>query len=168
MLRLSIASPCTEKWETMQGDERSRHCATCELNVYNIKNLSENEVLALLSTGSRVCGRLFQRPDGTVLTRDCPVGLRKVRRQVVAGLTAAAALFLAAFSLRGPAACPSTLPNGGTPIDRAKSELAHAEDWLRHTRTFGPIVEWLDPEPMVTAGLIMPPTPVVLDPIVKE
>lgn len=152
MLKLTVASPCTESWAAMRGDDRARHCAKCRLTVHNVANLSEAEVRALFSTGGRVCARLYQRADGTVLTQDCPVGLARVRRKLAAGLTAAAALFLAAFSLRGPAACPSTLPNGGSVTDRLRSDLSHAEDWLRGTKTFGPLVEWLDPAVSMKMG----------------
>ena len=33
--RLCIALPCLTSWERMEGDERVRHCAVCNLNVYN-------------------------------------------------------------------------------------------------------------------------------------
>jgi hypothetical protein len=39
----------------------------------------------------------------------------------------------------------------------------HAETWLRGTRTFGPLIEWLDPLPPVMAGKMAlrspPPAP---------
>lgn len=50
----------------------------------------------ITSTEGRICGRLYRRADGTLLTRDCPVGLRALRRRVarVAGATLAAVLGL--------------------------------------------------------------------------
>jgi hypothetical protein len=34
--RIEIASPCTVEWDSMTGDDRSRFCGQCKLNVYNI------------------------------------------------------------------------------------------------------------------------------------
>jgi hypothetical protein len=91
-LKLEVASPCTESWDDMQGDDRIRHCARCQLNVYNIHEFTLPEVESLMrSRNGRMCVRLFQRADGTVLTRDCPVGLRKVRLRIAASLVTAAA-----------------------------------------------------------------------------
>ncbi|HEY6339483.1 MAG TPA: carboxypeptidase-like regulatory domain-containing protein [Candidatus Sulfotelmatobacter sp.] len=82
----------------MTGDNRSRHCAQCNLNVYNFSEMTAAEIEQLIaaSAGQRLCGRLYQRPDGTILTRDCPVGLRARIRRVSPRLTAALA---AAISL---------------------------------------------------------------------
>ncbi|HEX7830025.1 MAG TPA: carboxypeptidase-like regulatory domain-containing protein [Thermoanaerobaculia bacterium] len=67
----------------MSGNERVRHCTLCELNVYNFAELTRAEISDLLQrTEGRVCARLFRRPDGTLLTRDCPSGLQRVRARV--------------------------------------------------------------------------------------
>ncbi|HEV7766632.1 MAG TPA: carboxypeptidase-like regulatory domain-containing protein [Thermoanaerobaculia bacterium] len=80
--RLRIAAPCPTSWEGMAGDERVRHCTLCSLNVYNFAEMTRDEVHQLLArTEGRVCARLYQRADGTVLTRDCPTGLRALRRR---------------------------------------------------------------------------------------
>ena len=102
MLQIRIASPCTEKWESMAGDERSRHCDRCRLNVFNIKELTEVEVRALfLKAEGRVCGRIFRRRDGTVLTKDCPTGLAAVRRKALIAATMLVSIVLALASFRG-------------------------------------------------------------------
>lgn len=81
--RLRVASPCPTSWEQMSGNERVRYCELCNLNVYNIAELTRKEATALVSgTEGHFCARLFRRSDGTVITRDCPVGLRAVRRRV--------------------------------------------------------------------------------------
>src|ERR671916_798746 len=81
--RLRIASPCTVGWERMTGDERVRFCEQCNLHVYNISAMTEAEVASLIkSQEGRLCARLYRRADGTVLTRDCPVGLRALRRRM--------------------------------------------------------------------------------------
>lgn len=80
---LRIATPCPISWEQMTGDNRVRFCGHCQLNVYNISELSRIEAEALMaSTEGRICARLYRRADGTILTKDCPVGLRALRMRV--------------------------------------------------------------------------------------
>jgi hypothetical protein len=90
--KLQVASPCYERWEKMQGDDRIRHCASCKLNVYNVQAMTAAEVQELVErrTG-RLCLRLYRRWDGTVLTRDCPVGVARVRMRVAAAIATAVA-----------------------------------------------------------------------------
>jgi hypothetical protein len=42
---------------------------------------SEAETLIARSEG-RLCVKFYQRRDGSIITRDCPVGLRAIRRRV--------------------------------------------------------------------------------------
>jgi hypothetical protein len=80
---LSVATPCPKAWADMAGDDRVRFCDQCNLNVYNLAELTAKETQKLiLSSGGRVCGRLFRRADGTVLTKDCPVGLKAMRTRI--------------------------------------------------------------------------------------
>lgn len=96
---IRIASPCSQKWEEMVGDERKRFCAQCQLPVYNFAAMTQVEVESLLMKAEgRVCGRIFQRTDGTILTQDCPVGLRAVRRRVGRMVTAAFSTILGLFT----------------------------------------------------------------------
>jgi len=89
-----IATPCSARWEEMTGDDRVRHCAACDKDVFNIAGMPRAEAVALLSKGTSVCIRMFKRTDGTVLTSDCPVGVRKkrVRRLAILGAGISAAL----------------------------------------------------------------------------
>jgi hypothetical protein len=96
--RIYVASPCAANWDGMPGDERARFCSQCNLYVYNISAMSAAEAESLFAkTEGRLCVRLFRRADGTVLTRDCPVGLRLWRRRLARGagaaLTALSSLF---------------------------------------------------------------------------
>ena len=87
---LRVASPCPVSWNAMTGDDRTRHCDLCELNVHNVAGMTRDEVASLVGQNNgRLCMRLFRRTDGTVITKDCPVGLRAVRKRV-AGLAGAA------------------------------------------------------------------------------
>ena len=93
LAQFQIASPCRENWSGMPGDERVRHCGRCQLNVYNISELTEPEAVELTQKSEgRLCIRLFRRPDGTVLTFDCPSRFRSIRRSA-----SAAALLLGLF-----------------------------------------------------------------------
>ncbi len=78
-----IASPCRSDWAQMSGDDSVRHCAECNLNVYNLSEMSRREAEELIaSREGRLCVRFFRRADGTILTRDCPVGFRIMVRKV--------------------------------------------------------------------------------------
>jgi len=55
--------------------ERVRHCGECKLNVYNLSEMTQTEAEGLIRKHEgRLCVRYYQRADGTVLTRNCPVG----------------------------------------------------------------------------------------------
>jgi len=89
--RMRLASPCPMSWEKMSGDKEARFCDQCQLHVYNISEMTRERVEELLAVKEgRICARLFRRADGTVLTKDCPVGLRAIRRRM--GRVAVAAL----------------------------------------------------------------------------
>jgi len=101
--RMRIASPCSVSWEKMSGDDRMRFCDQCNLHVYNISAMTKEQVAALVTgTGGRICARLYRRADGTVLTKDCPVGLRALRRRISkmagAALTAILSLCTGVFA----------------------------------------------------------------------
>lgn len=84
--RVYIATPCHVDWDSMRGDERTRFCGQCNLNVYNVAALSNQEALKFLQGAQegqeRFCLRLYRRPDSTVLTDNCPIGLRKIRDHI--------------------------------------------------------------------------------------
>ena len=86
-----VASPCKADWKRMVGDDRVRFCAQCGKNVYNLSGMAREEAEAFLrEIEAAPCVRFFRRADGTVLTSDCPVGLRRKRRKqaaVAAGIS---------------------------------------------------------------------------------
>ena len=91
LARVEIASPCEARWDEMQGDARVRHCGLCDKDVYDLSEMTAAEAEALLAReGEAPCVRLHRRADGTVITSDCPVGVKKKRRRRV--LAAGAAL----------------------------------------------------------------------------
>lgn len=93
--QIRIANPCPARWEEMEGDDRVRFCGTCKKNVYNLSALQRSEAEALVASHEgKMCAALFRRKDGTVLTADCPVGLRRARARFLRRITMAAAAFL--------------------------------------------------------------------------
>jgi hypothetical protein len=90
---VKTASPCKASWEAMEGDDARRFCAQCSKYVYDFSQLTSTEARELLlSTEGRLCARIFTRADGTVLTKDCPVGVTRARRKKVGAVAAAVAL----------------------------------------------------------------------------
>lgn len=71
---LRVVNRCSASWDQMTGTERVRHCSQCDLNVFNISDMTRAEAVDLVKqTEGRVCVRYYQRRDGTILTRDCSV-----------------------------------------------------------------------------------------------
>jgi hypothetical protein len=97
-----IASPCHADWNSMTGDEQSRFCDKCAKNVYNLSAMTTEQAESLIrEKEGDLCVRYYQRADGTVLTADCPVGVRRKRVRAVAfmaGLGAAAGLGIHAYA----------------------------------------------------------------------
>jgi hypothetical protein len=85
MAKTVIASPCDVAWTSMHGDERMRFCKSCEKYVHNLSAMSAADVEAFLdrAAGTNTCVRLFERADGTILTEDCPVGVKRRRRRAL-------------------------------------------------------------------------------------
>lgn len=97
---IRIASPCHASWEGMAGDDRVRHCCDCRLSVYNIAEMGREEAIRLIQdTEGRLCVRLHRRPDGTLITRDCPRGLRAVRRKAALAVACCAGLVVSLAAL---------------------------------------------------------------------
>jgi hypothetical protein len=105
--QVSVASPCKVSWDTMVGDDRIRYCDQCAQRVYNLSEMTAAEAQSFVAQPSdRTCVRFYRRFDGTMMTKDCPVGLRAVRRRVAmfgAAIMAAVVggLSLGALVLRG-------------------------------------------------------------------
>jgi hypothetical protein len=122
----------------MTGDDRVRFCGHCQLNVYNISELSRAEAETLIaSTEGRICARLYRRADGSVLTKDCPVGLRALRMRVAkraaAVLAAVVSLSSAAFGQPVWSKQEKTARKSQTKITRTAAAADHAATSLSGT-----------------------------------
>src|SRR4051794_2777820 len=151
---IRVASPCPANWDAMAGDDRSRSCEQCGLRVYNLSMMTTPEATALVAAAEgRTCVRFYRRADGTVLTRDCPVGARSLRDgrlRKIAGLglvglamtsTAVAALGFGRFATDPP-------PSG--------DYSTRLDDWI----DWGLVkIGWRKPAPSVVVGEMSMPIP---------
>ncbi len=177
--RAEIASPCTMRWEQLTpvegghgGDGRIgiggvgsrsadavRHCGQCNLNVYKVANMTREEALTLIERsepGARLCAALHRRSDGTIITRDCPVGLRAARQRLVRIASRAAAAVM-------------LLLTGGILFARAQS-VEQADPWgnvnddgttvkarLRDTQPFARVCDLVRPRKVVAPPISISP-----------
>lgn len=114
-----VASPCHVAWDAMKGDGRARFCGDCKKNVFNVSNMTKADAEQFLHDrlGSDTCIRFYRRADGTLLTDDCPVGLRakirwRMQKAILAGgLIAIAAAFAVKYFTTS---CPTRTEEGVT------------------------------------------------------
>lgn len=94
-----VAAPCKADWEQMIGTDRVRFCGQCNLNVYNLSSMTKNRAESLIAqTEGRLCVRFYRRTDGSILTENCPVGLRAIRRRLSYLAKAVSAAVLSFFA----------------------------------------------------------------------
>jgi hypothetical protein len=125
----------------MNGDNRVRYCGKCRLNVYNLAEMSPEDVEQVVrSSGGKLCGRLYVRGDRTATTETCPSGA--MRRNKRALWVAAALLILGAFAWA---------------IRTWEPDRRTAPAWVQS------FLDWADPKPpprpQFLMGKICPPLP---------
>jgi hypothetical protein len=99
---IRVASPCSADWDSMFGNERVRFCQQCHLNVYNLSEMSRVEANRLINQAEgRLCVRFYRRRDGSIITQNCPVGLRAIKRRVSRVATAVASFTLSLMAAVG-------------------------------------------------------------------
>ena len=135
--RISVAAPCHEDWNLMKGDDRARFCGSCRETVFDLSELTESDVHALLAEhGHDICVQFYQRKDGTVMTKDCRPGVKKRRRNrvLVAGAIGLGSFGYAGWQLaaaKEPAPCvlDASPPRGdAVPQELEPYESDEAED----------------------------------------
>ena len=97
-----VAAPCAERWDAMPGSDNIRSCERCRHKVYNLSEMTAPEAADLLrNVEGRLCVRFYRRADGTMMTKDCPVGVRAVRQRVArtASVACASIMTLSVFNL---------------------------------------------------------------------
>ena len=96
---IHIASPCSADWNQMFGDGRKRFCGDCKLNVYNLSDMTRGEAENfLIASEGRTCVKFYRRQDGSVLTKDCPVGWQAIKKRVSKVATAIFSMIAGLFA----------------------------------------------------------------------
>ena len=150
LTNVSVAAPCPADWDSMIGGDRVRFCSQCQLNVYNLSAMSKFEAESLIArTEGRLCVRFYRRKDGSILTDNCPIGLRALQRRALRIKTAVAASLLGFLAGIGS--------NGA--VNRVGSYLL---DQLGPSRFYGHTIGVMEPgnqRPQAFTGqLIMEPS----------
>lgn len=152
---LTIASPCPARWEDMTGDDKVRRCGQCDLNVYNIAAMSLGDaerVLGPALRGERVCAQLLRRADGTLITRDCPVGRACARERLLRSTGRIAAAI--AIAIGGAA-----IASAGNRTERDQASSLR----VRAAQPFALVAQWLNPAPppavFIRGEMVIAPSP---------
>jgi hypothetical protein len=148
---LTIAAPCPANWDKMCGNDRVRFCSHCNLNVYNLSGMSRAEAERLLSNvEGRLCARFYRRADGTILTKNCPVGLSRIKQRVS---RIASALFSAAFGFLGGISLQHAFSGSEAVIQPTQRELGMIAEPVQRLEPIYPKVATMGE---VTMGAIAP------------
>lgn len=100
--KIKVAAPCKAEWKWMYGNDRVRFCGQCNQNVYNLSAMTREEAENLIMrTEGRLCVKFYRRKDGTILTKNCPVGLQAFKAKLTATKTHVIAAILSFLSYFG-------------------------------------------------------------------
>lgn len=96
---ISVSAPCKADWNKMLGNDQVRFCQECKLNVYNLSGMSSKQAEDVIGAKEgNLCVRFYRRADGTVLTQNCPVGLKAIKQKVARTATAIISATIAFFT----------------------------------------------------------------------
>jgi hypothetical protein len=137
---IDVASPCPAAWEKMQGTDKVRHCAQCQKNVYHLSGMTRPEAENVIrEQEGNLCIRFYRRADGKIMTTDCPVGLRTLRRQA-ARLVAGIAAMLAVLSC-------------GSIFARSRGYDEVRDSAQAYSGPMQSLINWLDPPVQNIGGI---------------
>jgi len=153
---ISIAAPCSADWDSMFGNERVRLCEQCHLNVYNLSEMSRVEADRLINQSEgRLCVRFYRRRDGSIITQNCPVGLRAIKRRLSRLATAGASFLLSLMAGVGFYRVADKLVS----LRSDDMGTISTADWNRPTSLQGTVIVSPSPEPFVMGKLAPMKTP---------
>jgi hypothetical protein len=67
---LRVTGPCTQSWDRMTGTPIQRHCQICNKDVHNFAAMSPKAIERALADAGRLCARVVNRSDGSLVTAD--------------------------------------------------------------------------------------------------
>jgi hypothetical protein len=125
---LRIDKPCSQNWQSMQGDDRRRFCAQCQHHVHNLSALTEREVQKLIATTEgRLCGMIVRDSSGRVVTQRDQGLHARLRRRLSAwrlGLSSALASTLTTAGFAEKPSAPPPATSAQTPRDAQPANVA--------------------------------------------
>jgi hypothetical protein len=136
-------------WDAMAGNQQVRHCGECRLNVYNLSAMTEIEIQRLLvmqPAEQRVCVRFYRRADGTMLTQDCPRGIKRLAKRVS---KLGAAVFSALVSMN---CAMAKTPAVGTATAGSKTQPQACQRVQAQEQSANILVVVADPDGAVVPG----------------
>jgi hypothetical protein len=148
-----VATPCNADWNRMTGDERTRFCQSCTKNVYNLSGMTRTDAENLIrEKEGNLCVRFYRRADGTILTDDCPVALKAMRRPVRWTASLLTMVFAPAFAFAAV-------------LTAGKVNATMFKDGLRSVPLFVTVAGWFDPQgqtiamgaPAIAGGMTVAP-----------
>jgi hypothetical protein len=132
LAHVRVASPCKADWDEMIGTDRVRFCGQCSLNVYNLSAMTRDQAESVIAANEgRLCVRFYRRGDGSIITQDCPVGLRAARQRVSSLVRAgAAAVFAFLASLGIHFLIPAIFPSPRQPFVTMGAIAVNDRPWV--------------------------------------
>jgi hypothetical protein len=148
-INVVIPAPCSESWESMDGDSRQRHCAACDSQVHNLASMTARQIEALLGApGPLPCMRIARYEDGSLLVAEerrmqpSYGAMAGVAMAALVSLSCGIAAGQAQVPMMGKVAPPATytgqvVGQDGRPVAHARVSLRLGEDdnGLRETIT---------------------------------
>ena len=70
-----IETPCSARWDRMEGDAQRRRCSACETDVHDLTALTERDARAFVAANSTACLRYrYDRRTGALVHATAPTG----------------------------------------------------------------------------------------------
>ncbi|MGH9880041.1 MAG: ankyrin repeat domain-containing protein [Pyrinomonadaceae bacterium] len=114
--QIKVENPCSVAWDSMVGNDQIRFCEHCNLSVNNLSELTQKQVLQLISkSDGRLCVSYLRRPDGSLITgRSHGRTLGRLHQIGRRASRVAAGAFTATLSVTGAAAQGTQCSSGST------------------------------------------------------
>jgi hypothetical protein len=122
-----VASPCSEDWEKMEGNERVRFCSHCSKHVNNLSDMTRKEAMRLVrASGGNLCIRIIAdtRTKRPIFADQLMQITRRAPGLAAGVMTASVSLSMAAYAQDSPAARPTSESVAISSVDEKKAETS--------------------------------------------